>query len=76
MNNYISNILNEKNFKIKLYLESVEDTENLGRILSQYASEGDIIKLNGHIGSGKTCMCRGFIREFFGNQELTIPSPT
>ncbi len=34
----------------------VRDTERLGRILGQFCQDGDVILLDGDLGTGKTCL--------------------
>ena len=51
------------------------DTAALGATLAQHAKKGDIIALEGPLGSGKTVFARGFIQALCGNNTV-IPSPT
>eukprot|EP01006_Ploeotia_vitrea_P066294 TRINITY_DN94685_c0_g1_i1.p1 TRINITY_DN94685_c0_g1~~TRINITY_DN94685_c0_g1_i1.p1 ORF type:complete len:677 (+),score=61.50 TRINITY_DN94685_c0_g1_i1:99-2129(+) len=57
-------------------LESAEDTERFGWLLSRLARPGDVVTLSGELGAGKTCIARGFIRDFFRNPLLDVPSPS
>jgi hypothetical protein len=51
-------------------------TMALGHELSLIARTGDLILLQGDLGSGKTSLARGFIRAVVGNSKLDVPSPT
>ncbi|MBR6322682.1 MAG: tRNA (adenosine(37)-N6)-threonylcarbamoyltransferase complex ATPase subunit type 1 TsaE [Lachnospiraceae bacterium] len=53
---------------------SPEETMALGRELSETASPGDIICLNGDLGSGKTVFTKGFAKGL--GVEDTVVSPT
>ncbi len=53
---------------------SEEDTKKLGRKFANYLNKGDIITLNGELGSGKTVFLNG-IASFFG-VENDVCSPT
>ncbi|CAD7931093.1 unnamed protein product [Amoebophrya sp. A25] len=57
-------------------LSSVEETEALGGLLASLSKRGDVIFLHGELGAGKTALSRGFLRYFFLNSELDVPSPT
>eukprot|EP00668_Euglena_longa_P016422 GGOE01020677.1.p1 GENE.GGOE01020677.1~~GGOE01020677.1.p1 ORF type:complete len:739 (-),score=138.51 GGOE01020677.1:230-2446(-) len=62
--------------QICTWLANNEQTRLLGACLAQLAHPGDIIALLGDLGVGKTCVARGFLREFFGLPDLDVPSPT
>jgi tRNA threonylcarbamoyl adenosine modification protein YjeE len=51
-------------------------TMALGHEVSLFARPGDVILLEGDLGSGKTSLARGFIRALAGEPELEVPSPT
>ncbi|MBC8451904.1 MAG: tRNA (adenosine(37)-N6)-threonylcarbamoyltransferase complex ATPase subunit type 1 TsaE [Rhodospirillaceae bacterium] len=51
------------------------DTAALGAALAQYVRSGDIIALEGPLGSGKTVFARGFIRALC-DENTVVPSPT
>ena len=57
-------------------LESLQDTEALGGALAMEVQRGDIIFLKGELGAGKTSVARGFLRQFFSNPDLDVPSPS
>ena len=44
---------------ITLYTTSPEQTRSLGRSLGKLLQAGDIVCLQGDLGSGKTCMAQG-----------------
>ena len=51
-------------------------TEVLGAQLAQIAQPGDVIFLRGELGAGKTSLSRGFLRRFFADPALEVPSPS
>ena len=57
-------------------LEDVVATETLGAQLAQVAQPGDVIFLRGELGAGKTSLSRGFLRHFFADPALEVPSPS
>mmetsp|Transcript_43662 Transcript_43662/g.103028 ORF Transcript_43662/g.103028 Transcript_43662/m.103028 type:complete len:678 (+) Transcript_43662:66-2099(+) len=61
-------------FAIKL--EDVEATERFGAALAAQAQRGDVFFLKGELGSGKTSLARGFLRHFFSDPQLDVPSPS
>ena len=61
-------------FQENIILNEVSDTSKIGALLAKHASEGDLITLSGILGSGKTTLARGFIKE--AGISDPIPSPT
>jgi tRNA threonylcarbamoyladenosine biosynthesis protein TsaE len=59
--------------KIKLF--SATDTEEFGAKLSPYLKEGDIVKITGALGAGKTTLVRGIVSGMGGNL-ASVHSPT
>ena len=57
-------------------LPDEEATVNLGAQLAEVAQPGDVIFLHGELGAGKTALSRGFLRHFFANPSLEVPSPS
>eukprot|EP00900_Chrysochromulina_parva_P025100 jgi/Chrpa1/7223/Chrysochromulina_OHIO_Genome00019709-RA len=57
-------------------LSDEEATVNLGAQLAEVAQPGDVIFLHGELGAGKTALSRGFLRHFFANPSLEVPSPS
>lgn len=62
--------------EVSVTLADVEATEALGAALAHEAQRGDVFFLRGELGSGKTSLARGFLRRFFGNPTLDVPSPS
>eukprot|EP00966_Prymnesium_polylepis_P260313 6013433-Prymnesium_polylepis.1 len=61
---------------VTLELADVEATERLGAQLAELTKPGDVIFLNGELGAGKTSLARGFLRQFFADSALEVPSPS
>jgi N6-L-threonylcarbamoyladenine synthase len=61
---------------LELSLGSVDETSELGAQLAEVVRQGDVIFLLGELGAGKTALSRGFLRRFFGDSELEVPSPS
>lgn len=61
---------------MSLFLDTVTDTERLGAYLATKLRMGDVVLLTGDLGSGKTSLCRGLLREFTSNHQLETPSPS
>jgi len=61
---------------LQVHLLDVDATEGLGASLAHEAQRGDLFFLRGELGSGKTSLARGFLRSFFGNPVLDVPSPS
>lgn len=62
--------------QLQVHLLDVDATEGLGAALAHEAQRGDVFFLRGELGSGKTSLARGFLRSFFGNPALDVPSPS
>jgi len=58
---------------MKIISNSVKDTLNLGRIISRHLKPGDVICLNGELGSGKTTLTKG-IAEGLGVSRAKVTS--
>ena len=74
--NKISEIFEDrtKSFKFMFISNSEDDTLNLGYTFANYLKKGDVITLNGELGSGKTVFVKG-VGKFF-NIQNEISSPT
>lgn len=55
-------------------LTSESDTLALGARLASVLRAGDIVRLDGGLGSGKTTLARGLIQSRYG--DIDVPSPT
>jgi len=56
-------------------LFSAEETEAFGAFLSSYFKAGDIVKITGPLGAGKTTLVRGIVSGLGGNL-ASVHSPT
>ena len=61
---------------MEVFLPDLFHTNEFGRVLGSFSMPGDVILLVGELGSGKTSLCRGFLREFTGDIDLDVPSPS
>lgn len=61
---------------IRIQLNSIADTEKLGRLLGNLAAPGDVICLDGDLGAGKTALSQAIARglEVPDNCYVTSPS--
>jgi tRNA threonylcarbamoyladenosine biosynthesis protein TsaE len=62
-------------FCVTLDLVDEAATVHLARRLARAARPGDVIALEGPLGSGKTALARAFIQSLVGAEE-EVPSPT
>ncbi|MHA1598361.1 MAG: tRNA (adenosine(37)-N6)-threonylcarbamoyltransferase complex ATPase subunit type 1 TsaE [Alphaproteobacteria bacterium] len=60
---------------ITIDLDGEDATADLAATLSRLARGGDVLALDGDLGSGKTAFARAFIRARCGS-ETEVPSPT
>jgi tRNA threonylcarbamoyladenosine biosynthesis protein TsaE len=51
-------------------------TERLGATLAARLRPGDVVGLQGELGSGKTTLARAILRAAAGDHALIVPSPT
>ncbi|CEM04675.1 unnamed protein product [Vitrella brassicaformis CCMP3155] len=61
---------------VSVCLPTSDATEDLGARLASLTCRGDVIFLCGELGAGKTCCAKGFLRSFFSNPSLEVPSPS
>ena len=59
-----------------LITSSNVETQELGYKFSQKISKGDIIALNGNLGSGKTTFVKGVLKGLNYQDEVTSPTYT
>ena len=58
-----------------IVLTGIESTQYLGGLIAAQLAEGDVIRLNGDLGAGKTELARSMIRARAGGS-IEVPSPT
>lgn len=56
--------------------DSVEQTAELGARLAEVSRPGEVILLDGDLGTGKTVFAKGFIGSMSGGEGRTVRSPT
>ncbi len=61
-------------FKYKLYLKNLSSTNIFASNLAKTLKAGDVIHLNGELGSGKTTLARAIIKTFL--PQTNVVSPT
>jgi tRNA threonylcarbamoyladenosine biosynthesis protein TsaE len=61
---------------MRLRLEDEQATAALGARLAARARPGDVLLLEGPLGTGKSTLARAFIRALMQDPRLTVPSPT
>ncbi|GAX78502.1 hypothetical protein CEUSTIGMA_g5941.t1 [Chlamydomonas eustigma] len=61
-----------------VWARNSEAMEKIGASLQScgLGSAGTVLLLNGHLGAGKSTICRGFVRAACKDQTLDVPSPT
>ncbi len=60
----------------EILTENYTETEDLGYKFSSKISPGDVIALNGNLGSGKTTFVKGVLRGLNYKHEVTSPTYT
>lgn len=61
--------------QLTITTSSEEQTDQLGRQLAPILRAGDLIYISAPMGSGKTVLVRGLVRELSG-ADIDVPSPT
>jgi len=61
---------------VSVPLRSVADTLALGAALAESTVAGDVVLLSGDYGAGKTCLARGFLRHWYGDEDEQVTSPS
>src|SRR5713101_6515251 len=72
-------MLKGRHRKMPAFAMSLADetaTAELGATLAARLHPGDIVGLQGELGSGKTTLARAILRAAAGDPELIVPSPT
>jgi tRNA threonylcarbamoyladenosine biosynthesis protein TsaE len=59
-----------------LQLNTLTDTEKLGRLLGTSAEPGDVICLDGDLGAGKTALCQAIARGLQVPENCYVTSPS
>jgi tRNA threonylcarbamoyladenosine biosynthesis protein TsaE len=57
-----------------MILANEQETERFGALISEYLRPGDVIKLSGPLGVGKTALARGLLSAL--GHEGEVPSPS
>lgn len=74
---YIDKINSDKMNKKEVILNTLEDTKKLAEEIAQNCKKGDVILLNGTLGTGKTTFAQYFISGLLSeNRQQEISSPT
>lgn len=55
---------------------SYHETFDLGRTLGTLVAEGDVLALEGELGSGKTCFAKGLAQGLGVSPEMVVTSPS
>ena len=61
---------------LKKILDSTQDCEKLGCYISQKIQRGDVISLEGELGSGKTTFVKGILKGLNYTHDVTSPTFT
>lgn len=59
-----------------LFLADETATCRLGQALAGLLRSGDVVLLDGDLGTGKSTLCRALIRAALGDPDEEVPSPT
>jgi tRNA threonylcarbamoyladenosine biosynthesis protein TsaE len=62
--------------KIQIKLNSLSDTEKLGRLLGRGAMPGDVVCLDGDLGAGKTALAQAIARGLEVPDSCYVTSPS
>lgn len=61
---------------MRINSRSEDETGEFGEKLATYLTEGDVVYLQGDLGSGKTCLVRGIVNSLHGDKGERVKSPT
>ncbi len=65
-----------KNINMKITVNNLKDTEEIGKIISSCLDKGTVICLDGDLGVGKTSLTQFIAREFGVEEYITSPTFT
>ena len=65
-----------KKINLDIIVNSEKECIKLGKKISKYLTRGDILALNGELGSGKTTFVKGVLSGLKYNKEVTSPTFT
>lgn len=76
MDDIIRNIFrnNKTKFSYSFKSGNESDTILLGKVIGKYAKKGDVITLNGELGSGKTVLVKGIGEYYDIKNEISSPT--
>lgn len=57
-------------------LTCTQETDELARTFAMNAQQGTVYLLSGELGAGKSSFARAFIRAYFNDPDMDVPSPT
>ncbi len=60
----------------KIYLDTLKDTEDLGKKIAKFVKPKTFISLRGKLGVGKTTLVRFIINSLFNKTNIKVQSPT
>jgi tRNA threonylcarbamoyl adenosine modification protein YjeE len=78
-------VLNVKNFATKasanartwvFICDTEKELEKIGKSIASEAGVGDVVLLRGDLGTGKTTLARGIVRQKVGDETLRVTSPS
>jgi tRNA threonylcarbamoyladenosine biosynthesis protein TsaE len=61
--------------KLSIPVSTEAETQEIAKRLSAYLKVGDIVRLDGTLGAGKTAFARALVRSLVG-RDIEVPSPT
>ncbi len=62
--------------RVDLISNSPEDTLDIGRIIGEHLTGGQVVALTGELGAGKTCLAQGIARGMGIAEGYYVTSPT
>ncbi len=61
--------------ELSISVSTEEETQQVAKTLSAYLKIGDVVRLDGTLGAGKTAFARALVRSLVAS-EIEVPSPT